>query len=151
MRAVTSREPSVAKVTRPPLPLLVAYRLFAWRLGPDYREWTYGDITRGGYTLRQAVPVGLVVGALLGSVFAASGSDWKRAIPPVIGVIVLAFFLRKALRERALKAQGLSSTGEAEASWFDDDGERRKRNVNGAILTTVLVVAGVVLLAVRSD
>ena len=138
-------------MTRPPLLLLVAYRLFAWRLGPTYREWTYGDITRRGYTLRQAVPVGLVVGALLGSVFAATGSDWKRAIPPVIGVIVLAFLLRKALRERALKAQGLSPQGEAQASWYDDDAERTRRNVTGAILTCVLVLAGVVLLAVRSD
>lgn len=138
-------------MTRPPLPLLVAYRLFAWRLGPLYREWTYGDITRRGYTLRQAVPVGLVVGALLAAVFASTGSDPRRAVPPIVGVIVLAFFLRKALRERALRQQGLSPTGEAEAAWFDDDVERNKRNLNGSVLTVTLVVAGVVLLAVRSD
>ncbi len=138
-------------MTSPPLLLLVAYRLFAWRLGPAYRQWTYDDITRRGYTLRQAVPVGLVVGGLLATVFSLSGSDPRRAIPPVIGVLVLAFFLRKALRERALRAQGLSPQGEAEASWFDNDAERTKRNINGSILTTTLVVAGVVLLAVRSD
>jgi hypothetical protein len=131
--------------------LLVAYRLFAWRLGPVYREWTFSDITRRGYTLRQAVPVGLVVGGLLAAVFAAVGSDPRRAIPPIIGVIVLAFFLRNALRERALKQQGLNPQGEAEATWFDDDGERTKRNVNGAVLTTVLVLAGVILLATRGD
>ena len=131
--------------------LLVAYRLFAWRLGPAYQAWTYDDITRRGYTLRQAVPVGLVVGALLATVFAATGSDPRRAIPPIVGVLVLAFFLRKALRERALRQQGLSPTGEADATWFADAAERNKRNINGAVLTTTLVVAGVVLLAVRGD
>jgi len=131
------------------LPLLIAYRLFAWRLGPLHREWTYDDITRRGYTLRQAVPVGLVVGALLAAVFAATGSNPLRAVPPILGVIVLAFFLRKALRERALRQQGLSPTGEAEAAWFGDDAARAKRNLSGAILTTVLVVAGVLLLALR--
>jgi hypothetical protein len=138
-------------VTSPPLPLLVAYRLFAWRLGPTYQAWTYDDITRRGYTLRQALPVGLVIGALLASVFAITGSDPRRAVPPVIGVIVLAFFLRKALRERALRQQGLTATGEADAVWFNDDDERNRRNVNGSILTTALVVAGVILLAVRND
>jgi hypothetical protein len=138
-------------VTRPPLLLLVAYRLFAWRLGPAYQAWTYDDITRRGYTLRQAVPVGLVVGALLAAVFAATGSDPRRAIPPIVGVLVLAFFLRKALRERALRQQGLSPIGDAEAAWFGDDAERNKRNLNGAVLTTTLVVAGVILLAVRGD
>lgn len=135
----------------PPLPLLVAYRLFAWRLGPVYREWTYDDITRTGYTLRQAVPVAVVVGALLAAVFAITGSDPWRAIPPVIGIIVLAFFLRRALRERALRQQGLSPTGEAAASWFGDDAQRNRRNVTGSILTTALVVAATVLLAVRAD
>ncbi|MCW2570514.1 MAG: hypothetical protein JWO88_572 [Frankiales bacterium] len=138
-------------MTSPPLPLLVAYRLFAWRLGPTYQTWTYDDITRRGYTLRQALPVGLVIGALLASAFAATGSDPRRALPPVIGVIVLAFLLRKALRERALRQQGLTATGEADAVWFNDDDERNRRNVNGSILTTALVVAGVILLAVRSD
>jgi hypothetical protein len=138
-------------VTTPPLPLLVAYRLFAWRLGPAYREWTYDDITRRGYTFRQALPVGLVVGALLAAVFAATGSDPRRAIPPIVGVLVLAFFLRKALRERALRQQGLSADGEANADWFADDAERNRRNINGAVLTAALVVAGVVILAVRKD
>lgn len=138
-------------MNRPPLPLLAAYRLFAWRLGPVYRGWTYADITRRGYTLRQAVPVGLVVGALLAAVFAATGSDPRRAVPPILGVTVLAFLLRRSLRERALKQQGLSSTGDAEATWFDDEPARRKRNVTGSILTAGLVVAGIVLLAVRGD
>jgi hypothetical protein len=138
-------------VTRPPLLLLVAYRLFAWRLGPAYQQWTFDDITRRGYTLRQALPVGLAVGGLLAAVFAATGSDPRRAIAPIVGVLVLAFFLRKALRERALRQQGLSPSGDAEATWFADDNERTKRNLNGAVLTTTLVVAGIVLLAVRGD
>ena len=138
-------------MTRPPLPLLVAYRLFAWRLGPAYQQWTYDDITRRGYTWRQAVPVGLVVGALLAIVFAAVGSDPRRAIAPIVAVVVLAFFLRKALRERALRQQGLSPTGEADAPWFGDDAARGKRNLTGALLTSTLVVAAVVLLAFRAD
>lgn len=138
-------------MTSPPPLLQVAYRLFAWRLGPAYKEWTYADITRRGYTLRQAVPVALAVGGLLAAVFAIVGSDARRAIPPILGVLVLAFFLRKNLSERALHQQGLTPEGEAKAAWFDDDAERNKRNVNGAILTTALVVAGVILLAVRGD
>jgi hypothetical protein len=138
-------------VTRPPLVLLAAYRLFAWRLGPAYQKWTYDDITRRGYTLRQAVPVGLVVGGLLAAVFGATGSDPRRAIAPIVGVLVLAFFLRKALRERALRQQGLSPTGDAEATWFADDAARHRRNLGGAALTTTLVVAGIVLLAVRNE
>lgn len=129
----------------------MAYRLFGWRLGPAYQTWTYDDITRRGYTLRQAVPVGLAVGALLATAFALSGSDPRRAIPPIVGVLILAFFLRKVLRERALRQQGLAPSGEAEAVWFADDAERQRRNVNGAVLTTALVIAGVVLLAVRGD
>jgi hypothetical protein len=136
-------------VTRPPLRVLVAYRLFAWRLGPAYQAWTYDDITRRGYTFRQAVPVGVVVGGLLAAVFAATGSDPRRAVPPILGVLVLAFFLRKALRERALRQQGLTPDGEADAAWFNDDAERNKRNINGSVLTATLVVAGVSLLAVR--
>lgn len=129
----------------------MAYRLFAWRLGPAYQAWTHDDITRRGYTLRQAVPVGLLVGALLATVFAAAGSDPRRAIPPIVGVLVLAYFLRKSLRERALRQQGLTPDGEAAAAWFDDDSERNRRNINGAVLTVALVVAGVVLLAARGD
>jgi hypothetical protein len=138
-------------VDRPPLPLLVAYRLFGWRLGERYRAWTYDDITRRGYTLRQAVPLGLVLGAVLAAVFAATGSDPRRAIAPVVGALVLAFFLRKALRERALQQQGLSATGEPTAAWYADDAERQRRNLNGAVLMGTLVVAGVLLIALRGD
>ncbi|GAC1439770.1 MAG: hypothetical protein NVS3B26_05340 [Mycobacteriales bacterium] len=136
-------------MTPPPLALQVAYRLFAWRLGPRHRAWVYDDITRRGYTLRQAVPVAGVVGVLLAAVFAATGSDPGRAAAPIVGVIVLAFLLRKALRERALRQQGLSPDGEAEASWFGDDRERFRRNLTGAILTAAAVVTGVIALSVR--
>ena len=101
--------------------------------------------------LQRALNASLASVLLLAAVFAATGSDPRRAIPPIIGVLVLAFFLRKALRERALRQQGLSPTGDAEATWFADDSERTKRNLNGAVLTTTLVVAGVILLAVRGD
>ena len=138
-------------MTRPPLLLLVAYRLFGWRLGPSYQDWTYDDITRRGYTLRQAVPVALVIGALLAGLFRATGSPAFRAVPPVVGVLVLAFFLRKALRERALRQQGLAPNGEAEAAWFDDDDERHRRNLISAITTSVLVVAGLAFLTVGRD
>ena len=138
-------------MNRPPLPLLVAYRLFAWRLGPAYQQWTYDDITRRGYTLRQAVPVGLVVGAVFAVIFELTGGDPRRAVVPIVAMLVLSLFWRKTLRERALRQQGLSSTGEAEAPWFGDDSARRRRNVNSAVLTTVLVVAGAVLLGVRQD
>ena len=138
-------------MTPPPLPLLVAYRLFGWRLGPEYREWTYDDITRSGYTLRQAVPVGLVIGVLLAGMFAVTGSTPVRAIPPVLGVLLLSYFLRKALRERALRQQGLSPSGEPNAPWFDQDDDRRRRNIAGAVTTSVLVLAGLVFLAVGRD
>ena len=138
-------------MTGPPLPLLVAYRLFGWRLGPSYKDWTYDDITRTGYTLRQAVPVALVIGALLAGLFEATGSQAVRAVPPVIGVLVLAVFLRKALRERALRQQGLAPNGEAEATWFGDDDERHRRNLISAVTTSVLVVAGLAFLTVGRD
>jgi hypothetical protein len=138
-------------VTPPPLPLLVAYRLFGWRLGPAYKDWTYDDITRRGYTLRQAVPVGLVIGVLLALMFAATGSNPARAVIPMIGVIVLAFFLRKTLGERALRQQGLAPNGDVEAAWFDDDRDRHRRNVAGAVTTTVLVLGGLTVLAVGRD
>ena len=138
-------------MTRPPLPLLVAYRLFAWRLGPSYKDWVYDDITRRGYTLRQAVPVALVIGALLALMFEVTGTTWVRAVPPIAGVLVLAFFLRKALRERALRQQGLAPNGDVAAEWFDDEKDRRRRNLAGAVMTTVLVVAGLVFLGVGRD
>jgi predicted PurR-regulated permease PerM len=137
-------------VTPPPPLLLVAYRLFAWRLGPPYRAWTYDDITRRGYTLRQAVPVAVVVGALLAAVFALAGDDPRRAIPPVVGVILLAFLLRNNLRDRAVRQQGLSPTGEPVAAWFDDDAVRRRRNINSSVLTAVLILGAMVLLVSRS-
>jgi hypothetical protein len=138
-------------VPRPPLLLLAAYRLFAWRLGPAYQEWTYADITRRGYTLRQAVPVGVVVGMLLAVVSSLTGSDPRRAVLPVVGVVVIAFFLRKALRERALRQQGLSPAGDADADWFSDDALRTRRNIVGAVLTTLLVLGAAVLLGARQS
>jgi xanthosine utilization system XapX-like protein len=138
-------------VTSPPLPLLVAYRLFGWRLGPAYQEWTYDDITRRGYTFRQALPVGLALGVLLALVFTATGSNPARAVIPLVGVLVLTFFLRKTLAERALQQQGLTPDGEVAADWFADEGERRRRNLAGAATTAALVLGGLTILAVKRD
>ena len=138
-------------MTPPPLPLLVAYRLFGWRLGPAYKDWTYDDITSRGYTFRQSLPVGLALGVVLALLFTATGSHPARAIIPMVAVIVLAFFLRKALSERALRQQGLAPNGDADAAWFADDDERRRRNLIGTATTAALVVAGLVYVAVGRD
>jgi hypothetical protein len=130
---------------------MLAYRLFGWRLGPDYQEWTYDDITRRGYTFRQSLPVGLALGVLIALVFTITGAHPARAVIPLIGVLVLSYFLRKTLAERALRQQGLSETGEVDADWFADDDERRRRNLAGAATTTVLVLAGLTILAVKRD
>ena len=127
----------------------MAYRLFGWRLGPTYKDWTYDDITASGYVVRQALPVGLALGIVLAVVFALTGSSPARAIAPLVGVLFLAFFLRKTLADRALRQQGFAPNGDVEATWFDDDGERRRRNLIGTATTAVLVVAGLTFLAVR--
>ena len=138
-------------MTSPPLPLLVAYRLFGWRLGPAYQAWTYDDITSRGYTFRQSVPVGLALGVVLALLFTATGSHPARAIIPMVAVIGLAFFLRKALSDRALRQQGLAPNGEVDAPWFADDAERRRRNLVGTATTAALVVAGFLYVAFGRD
>jgi hypothetical protein len=135
-------------VTSPPLGQLIAYRLFGWRLGPLHREWTYDDITRPGYTLRQAVPVGLAIGLVLGVAFASTGANPVRAAAPTAAVIALSFLLRNQLRRRALTQQGLTPEGEPQASWYDDERERHRRNVGSASTTGFVVIAGLLLLGV---
>lgn len=138
-------------MTPPPLPLLVAYRLFGWRLGPAYKDWTYDDITGRGYVVRQALPVGLAIGALLAVLFGLTGSSPARAVAPMLAVLVLAFLLRRTLAERALRQQGLAPNGDVEAAWFTDDRARHRRNLVGTATTAVLVLAGLTLLAVGRD
>jgi len=138
-------------VTPPPLPLLAAYRLFGWRLGPAYQEWTYDDITGPGYTVRQALPVGLAVGILLALLFGLTGSNPARAIAPVLAVLVLAFFLRRTLAYRALRQQGLTPAGDVAAAWFGDETARRRRNLVGTATTAALVLGGLTILALRAD
>ncbi|HVE73656.1 MAG TPA: DUF5313 family protein [Mycobacteriales bacterium] len=135
----------------PPLMPLIAYRLLGWRLGPDYREWVHSDITRRGWTLRQAVPGALAFGALLAIVFAASGSSPQRLVIPILGVLVLAVFLRNPLMERALRQQGLDLDGKPTASWYDDHEERLRRNKAGSIGTVLLIGAAMALLVFSGD
>ena len=136
-------------VTRPPLLLLVAYRLFGWRLGPAYQAWTFGDITRRGYPLRQAAPVVVALAVVLAGALAVSDVDPARTIPLLLAAGVATFFPRRGLRERALRQQGLTIDGDAAAPWFADDAARRRRNVTAAVTSTALVLAALVLLARR--
>lgn len=136
---------------RPPPLLLAAYRLLGWRLGPSHQAWVYADLTRPGFTLRSATPAAVAFGAVLAAAFAVTGSDPWRALPPAAALVLLAFLLRGSLQARALRQQGLSPDGQAAASWFADDPGRRRRNAIGAVTTVLLVGAGAVLLAVRSQ
>ncbi len=138
----------------PPLPELLAYRLFGWRLGPAHRAWVYDDVRAKAWPLRQSVVVAPAICLPLAIVFAATGSSPTRLAFPLLAVLVLFVFLRKALADRALRQQGLTATGEvdpAAAQWYDNDEARHRRNV-GAVVTTVgLVVAAVVMIALKPD
>lgn len=133
----------------PDLRLLLAYRLLGWRLGPDYREWTYRDITGQGYLLRQGLPLLVVFGTLLGGLLVASGTPVAQAVVPVIGVLVVLVLLRRTVVERALRQQGLDRDGAVDPAaqdWYDDPEQRRRRSLAGATATLLLVVAALVLL-----
>lgn len=134
----------------PRLPLLLAYRLLGWRLGPPYREWVHSDITRRGWLLRQGAPVILallVVGSLITG---AVGGDGGRLLALLVVLSGVGAFMRHAMQERALRQQGLDAGGHPVAPWYDDDAARLRRNLVGATSTVVLVVAGLLLLALRS-
>jgi len=134
----------------PRLPLLLAYRLLGWRLGPPYREWVHRDITGRGWLLRQGAPVILallVVGSLITG---AVGGDGGRLLALLVVLSGVGAFMRHAMQERALRQQGIDAAGNPVAPWYDDDAARRRRNLVGATTTVVLVVAGLLILALRS-
>lgn len=133
----------------PPLPTLLAYRLLGWRLGPEHRAWTHADITGRWYLLKQGAPLLVAVGGLLALVFAATGSEPQRVVTPVLAVLVLLVFLRKVVVERALRQQGLTLDGAVDpsaASWFDDEEQRHRRSVAGAVTTVLLVAVGLLVI-----
>jgi hypothetical protein len=138
-------------VDKPPPLVLLAYRFFGWRLGPDHAEWVHDDITRGGWLMRQGTPAlsaVLLLGALVTSLSDGDGSQvWGALL--VLGIAAL--FFRTSLRQRALNQQGIDASGQPLGlKWYSDSGLRVQRNVLSAIGTTVLVVGALVILAGRS-
>ena len=139
-------------MSTPPLLEQFAYRLVGWRLGPAHREWVYADIRSALWPLRQSVVVAPAVCLPLAVVFAATGASPSRLAFPVLGVLVLFVFLRKALVDRALRQQGLTANGEldpAAAAWYDNDNARHRRNVGAAVTTVGLVAAAVLMIALN--
>jgi len=138
-------------VTRPPLLLVLAYRLLGWRLGPAYREGVHDDLTRRGWRVRQGAPVLLALLLVGVAVDAVVGSRGDRLVPLLVVLTGVGLFLRGSLHERALRQQGIDAAGNPTAPWYGDDRARRQRNVVGGLSTVVLVVAGLTILASRSS
>jgi hypothetical protein len=137
-------------VVRPPLHLVLAYRLLGWRLGPAYREWVHDDLTRPGWLVRQGAPVIAVVLVLGGGITSAVGGTSDRLLSLLVVLTGVSLVLRNPLRERALRQQGIDASGTPEARWYDDEQARGRRNVIGALSTVAMVGAGLTLLALRS-
>ena len=137
----------------PPPAVLLAYRFVGWRLGPDHRDWVLRDITSRGWLVRQGAPalsVILIVGALATTVV---GGDTGRLLSLVAVLAGAGAFLRKSLRDRALRQQGLDPEGTVlplALPWYDDGAARRRRNVVSAVGTSVTTVGALFLLAYRS-
>ena len=138
---------------RPPPAALLAYRFLGWRLGPDHREWVHDDLTRPGWVVRQGAPAVsalLLVGAVLTGLL---DGDPGRLMTIVVLLVVGGLVVRRSLRDRAERQQGLDGDGHPlpEASWYADPAARRRRNAMSAVATVVLVVAGLALIAGRSS
>ena len=137
---------------RPPLQLQLAYRLFGWRLGPAWRDWVLHDIAAPGWLFRQgglALSVVLMLGSLASALVHGDAGKMLSLIVVLAGV---GAFLRNSLKERSLRQQGIDADGNRLelAPWYDDDRARRRRNVLSAVGTTVLVLGGLLIVAVRS-
>jgi hypothetical protein len=132
--------------------VLLAYRFLGWRVGPVYADWVHDDITRRGWILRQGAPVlsaALLAGAAVTALVGGDGGKLGRL------VLLLAFgglAMRRPLRDRALLTQGLNEDGGVlpSATWFADDGLRRRRNLVSLTATVLLIVAGFTVLAYRT-
>ena len=137
----------------PPPVVLLAYRFVGWRLGPDHRDWVLQDITRSGWLVRQGAPA-LSVILLVGALATASvGGDTGRLLSLVAVLAGAGAFLRKSLRDRALRQQGIDTAGAVlpmATSWYADSAARRRRNLVSAVGTVVTTVGALVLLAYRS-
>lgn len=137
----------------PPVAVLLAYRFVGWRVGPDHRDWVLRDITSRGWLVRQGAPalsVLLVVGAVATAVV---GGDSGRLLALIAVLAGAGAFLRNSLRDRALRQQGLDPTGTVlplALPWYDDEAARRRRNLLGAIGTTVTTVGALFVVAYRS-
>lgn len=133
--------------------LTLIYRLFGWRLGPDYREWVYADITGRRWVLRQARVVVPIVAGLLTVVFVATGSPVGRMAFPTLAILILYVALRNPLMERALRQQGLQLDGEVDpkARWYDDPLARERLNRSGAATVVLLVLGAMVFLGLSDD
>lgn len=129
---------------------MLAYRLLGWRVGPAYREWVHDDITRRGWLLRQGLPVITALLAVGSVLTAAVGGDGGRLLALLVVLSGAGAFLRHSLQQRALRQQGLDAAGNPAYPWYDDPAALRRRNVLSAVSTVVLVVAGLLLLALRS-
>ena len=137
---------------KPPPLVLLAYRFLGWRVGLAHGDWVVDDIVRRGWLLRQGAPVLALTLLLGGAVFGALDGDGGRLLALVFVLAAGGAFLRGQLRDRALRQQGFDAAGHPlpEATWLHDDSARLRRNVLGAVSTVVLVVAGLVVLALRT-
>ncbi|MCU1595069.1 MAG: hypothetical protein JWO12_2461 [Frankiales bacterium] len=139
-------------MSKPPPGVLLAYRFLGWRVGPSHADWVRDDIAGRGWLLRAGAPALAAVLVVGGAITAALGGDPGRVGTVVFVVGAICLFMRTSLRERALRQQGIDLQGDPlkEAPWYADEAARRRRNLQGSIGTVVLVLAGMVVLALRT-
>ena len=138
---------------KPPPLVVLAYRFLGWRVGPRYVDWVLDDITRRGWVLRQGAPVLAVVLMIGGVTTSLFDGNPDKLFSVIVVVTLAAAFLRKSLQQRALLQQGINDEGTRlpQATWYDDDEKRVRRNALSALGTVLLVVGGLTLLAVGSS
>ncbi len=126
----------------------MAYRLLGWRLGPRWETWARADLTSSGWLVRQLTALVLAFAppvALL--LILVPGAQPARLLAPLVLALVFSLFRRRSLRERALRLQGLTTTGLLPATpWWTDDRLRRRTNLVAATGTVVAVVGALAVL-----